>query len=147
MTSSTLDCTQDNSSLSTSAVSLHTCTKVTPFVIYFHFLWSEQINQLLRPYCLTLRWLPASRLVRHSSDLGGNEVQFAEDFVSCAPRTVVWSAAARGWRSPRVRSRGRCCRLTIATLLLEHPVFGAVGGLAGCLLFRNQHIIKRDSRE
>lgn len=49
-------------------------------------------------------------------------MQFAEDFVDCAPRTVVWSAGVTRRRDLQFGRRA-------GTLLLEHPVFGAVSGL------------------
>lgn len=49
-------------------------------------------------------------------------MEFAEDLVDCAPRTMVRSTCAARWRDLQVGRRA-------GALLLEHPVFGAVSGL------------------
>lgn len=65
-------------------------------------------------------------------------MEFAHDLVDCVPRTMMWSAGVTCRRDLQVGGYAGAGRLNIPTLLLEHPVFGAVGGLAvpGRLLFK-----------
>jgi len=56
-------------------------------------------------------------------------VEFSHNPVDCAPRAVMWPAAVACWRDLRVRSCAGAHRLSISTLLLEHPVFSAVSGI------------------
>lgn len=57
-------------------------------------------------------------------------MEFAQDLVGCAPRTVVQSAGVACWGDLRVGRRAGAERLKVPILLLEHPVFGAVRGIS-----------------